>query len=77
VLCLVLIQMTDTSIFIKDRINSLVQKNKTDIGQINIDSNNREIKFLKALNKIHSLKSSLNNYGFQILIDKIQHQKAN
>jgi hypothetical protein len=61
--------------FLSDKIDSLIQTNKTDIGQINIDSNNREIKFLKALSKIHSLKNCINDYGFQILIDKIPCQQ--
>lgn len=69
--------MADNSIFLQDKINSLLLENKTDIGQINIDSNNREIEFLKALNKIHSCKKIINDFGFQILIDSYQCQQEN
>jgi hypothetical protein len=63
--------------FLSNRINSLIQKNKNDIGQMNIDSNNREIKFLNGLKKILLLKKDFNDFGFQILIDNTQHQMAN
>lgn len=32
----------------------------------------QEIKFLKALKKVHLLKKDFNDFGFQILIDKNQ-----
>lgn len=63
--------------FLSNKINLLIKENNTDIGQINIDSNNREIKFLKALKKVHLLEKDFNNFGFQILIDKIPSQQAN
>lgn len=63
--------------FLSNKINLLIKENNTDIGQINIDSNNIEIKFLKALNNIHSLKSCINDFGFQILIDKTPSQQVN
>jgi hypothetical protein len=41
--------------FLSYRIDSLIQENKSDISQINIDANNREVEYLKEL------KLKLNN----------------